>query len=124
MGSPRRTSDYLEALRERVVVFDGAMGTNLQLHNLGPDDFGGAALEGCNELLVETRPDVVAAVHRSFLEVGCDVIETDSFGSLPWVLAEYGIAARTRELARRSAELAPEAAAGGAGRMCAGARRR
>src|ERR1700683_701280 len=93
-GSDPLAGPYLEALRERVVVFDGAMGTHLQLHNLGPDDVGGAALEGCNELLAETRPDVVAAVHRSFLEVGCDVIETDSFGSLPWGLAADGGAAR------------------------------
>jgi 5-methyltetrahydrofolate--homocysteine methyltransferase len=114
------TSPYLDALRRRVIVFDGAMGTNLQLHNLGPDDFGGAALEGCNELLVVTRPDVVAAVHRSFYEVGCDVIETNSFGSLPWVLAEYGIAERTRELARLSAELACDVAGGWDGRFVAG----
>ena len=111
---------YLRALEDRVVVFDGAMGTNLQLHDLGPDDFGGAVLEGCNEVLVATRPDVVAAVHRSFLEVGCDVIETDSFGSLPWVLAEYGIAGRTRELAHRSAVLARDVADGWDGRMVAG----
>jgi 5-methyltetrahydrofolate--homocysteine methyltransferase len=111
---------YLAAVRERVVVWDGAMGTNLQLRNLGPDDFGGPALEGCNELLVVSRPDVVADVHRSFLEVGCDVIETDSFGSLPWVLAEYGIAERTRELARRSAELAREVVSGFPGRLVAG----
>jgi 5-methyltetrahydrofolate--homocysteine methyltransferase len=117
---PTTSDRYLSALRERVVVFDGAIGTNLQLHNLGPDDFGGAALEGCNELLVATRPDVVAAVHRSFLEVGCDVVETDSFGSLPWVLAEYGIAERTRELARRSAELAREVSSGWDGRLVAG----
>jgi 5-methyltetrahydrofolate--homocysteine methyltransferase len=113
-------SPYLEALRQRVVVFDGAMGTNLQLRNLGPDDFGGPALEGCNELLVVTRPDVVAAVHRSFYEVGCDVVETDSFGSLPWVLAEYGIAERTRELARLSAELARDVAGEWDGRFVAG----
>ena len=119
-AAPLEVSAYLDALRERVVIFDGAMGTNLQLHNLGPDDFGGAALEGCNELLVVTRPDVVAAVHRSFLDVGCDVVETDSFGSLPWVLAEYGIAERTRELARRSAELAREVAGAWDGRFVAG----
>ncbi len=111
---------YLDAVRSRVVVFDGAMGTNLQLHNLGPDDFGSPALEGCNELLVATRPDVVAAVHRSFLEVGCDVVETDSFGALPWVLAEYGLADRTRELAHRSAEIAREVADGFDGRFVAG----
>jgi 5-methyltetrahydrofolate--homocysteine methyltransferase len=111
---------YLEALRQRVVIFDGAMGTNLQLRNLGPDDFGGTALEGCNELLTVTRPDVVADVHRSFLEVGCDVIETNSFGSLPWVLAEYGIAERTRELARLSAGVARDVADGWDGRFVAG----
>ncbi|MBO0730116.1 MAG: methionine synthase, partial [Acidimicrobiaceae bacterium] len=99
---------YLDAVRDRVVVFDGATGTNLQLRQLSPDDFGGAAYEGCNEILVETRPDVVADLHRSFLEVGCDVVETDSFGALPWVLAEYGLADRTRDLARRAAVIARE----------------
>ena len=99
-------STYLQALRERVVIFDGAMGTNLQMLGLGPDDFGGPELEGCNEWLVETRPDVVAQVHRSFYEVGCDVVETDTFGSTSVVLAEYGLADRARELTRRAAELA------------------
>ena len=103
---------YLDAVRERVVVFDGATGTNLQLRHLGPDDFGGPALEGCNEILVETRPDVIADLHRSFFDVGCDVVETDSFGALPWVLAEYGLAARTHELALASARLAKEVASG------------
>jgi 5-methyltetrahydrofolate--homocysteine methyltransferase len=93
-----------------VVVFDGATGTNLQLRNLGPDDFGGPALEGCNEVLVDTRPDVVADLHRSFFDVGCDVVETNSFGSLPWVLAEYGLADRTRELAAKAARIACEVA--------------
>ena len=99
-------STYLQALHERVLIFDGAMGTNLQLLGLGPDDFGGPDLEGCNEWLVETRPDVVAQVHRSFYEVGCDVVETDTFGSTSVVLAEYGLADRAREITRRAAELA------------------
>src|SRR5579872_478024 len=103
---PGPVHPYLDAVRERVVVFDGAIGTNLQLRHLGPDDFGGVALEGCNEILVDTRPDVVADLHRSFFDVGCDVVETDSFGDLPWVLAEYGIAERTRELATKSAVIA------------------
>ncbi|MGP8162804.1 MAG: methionine synthase [Acidimicrobiales bacterium] len=103
---------YLDLLAERVVIFDGATGTNLQLRGLGPDDFGGPALEGCNEVLVVTRPDVVRDLHRSFLEVGVDVIETDSFGAFPTVLAEYEIAERSAELARRSAELAREVAHG------------
>ena len=99
-------SSYLQALRERVVIFDGAMGTNLQLLGLGPEDFGGPELEGCNEVLVETKPELVAQVHRSFYEVGCDVVETDTFGSTSVVLAEYGLADRARELTRTAAELA------------------
>jgi 5-methyltetrahydrofolate--homocysteine methyltransferase len=101
---------YLDAVRERVVIFDGATGTNLQLRHLGPDDFGGAALEGCNEILVDTRPDVVADLHRSFFDVGCHVVETNSFGALPWVLAEYGVAHRTGELAAKAARIARDVA--------------
>jgi 5-methyltetrahydrofolate--homocysteine methyltransferase len=99
-------STYLQALRDRVVIYDGAMGTNLQLLGLDADDFGGPELEGCNEVLVETRPDLVAQVHRSFYDVGCDVVETDTFGSTSVVLAEYGLAQRARELTRVAAELA------------------
>ena len=101
---------YLQLARERVVVFDGAVGTNLQLRDLGPDDFGGERYEGCNEMLVLTRPDVVRDLHRSFLDVGVDVLETNSFGAFSVVLAEYGLADRAGELARRSAELAREVA--------------
>jgi len=108
-------ADYLDAVRERVVVYDGATGTNLQLRGLTADDFGGPVLEGCNELLVVTRPDVIAELHESFFAVGVDVVETDSFGSLPWVLAEYGIASRARELAAASARIAREVASGHGG---------
>ena len=103
-------SSYLKAVSERVVVFDGAMGTNLQLANLTADDFGGPELEGCNELLVVSRPDVVDRVHRSFFEVGCDVVETDTFGAFAPVLAEYGQAHRVRELNLAAAALARGAA--------------
>ncbi|HEY6622228.1 MAG TPA: methionine synthase [Acidimicrobiales bacterium] len=103
-------SSYLRAVRERVVIFDGAMGTNLQLANLTADDFGGSELEGCNELLVVTRPDVVDRVHRSFFEVGCDVVETDTFGAFSTVLAEYGLSDRVRELNLAAARLARAAA--------------
>ncbi|MDQ6837611.1 MAG: homocysteine S-methyltransferase family protein, partial [Actinomycetota bacterium] len=113
-------SAYLDAVAERVVIIDGAVGTNVQLRHLSADDFGGPALEGCNEILVETRPEVIADLHRSFFEVGCDVVETDSFGSLPWVLAEYGIADRTRELARASAGIARQVASGYDNRFVAG----
>lgn len=103
-------SPYLDAVRDRVLVFDGAMGTNLQLMDLGADDFGGPELEGCNEILVVTRPDAVARVHRSFFEVGCDVVETDTFGGFAPVLAEYGLQDRVWELNLAAATLAREAA--------------
>src|SRR5580692_9546390 len=80
-----------ELLRERILVLDGAMGTMLQQENLTAADFGGAHLEGCNENLNLTRPDVVLGVHRKYLEAGADIIETNTFGSTPLVLAEYGL---------------------------------
>ncbi|MBV8980412.1 MAG: methionine synthase [Acidimicrobiia bacterium] len=103
---------YLEAARERVVVYDGATGTNLQMRDLTVDDFGGPALEGCNEVLVDTRPDVVADLHRSFFEVGSDVVETDTFGAFSVVLAEYDIADRAHELNVKAAQIAKEVASG------------
>ena len=103
--------ERLHGLGRPVLVFDGATGTSLQQMDLGPDDFGGAALEGCNENLVFTRPDAVQAVHRQFLEAGCDVIETDTFGATSLVLAEYDIADQTFALNKRAAELAREVAA-------------
>ena len=106
MPFDERGRAYLQATRERVVIFDGAMGTSLQLANLNADDFGGRSLEGCNEILVVTRPDVVEGVHRSFLEAGVDVVETDAFGAFSVVLADYGIAERTRELNIAAAEIA------------------
>jgi 5-methyltetrahydrofolate--homocysteine methyltransferase len=101
---------YLEAINERVIVFDGAFGTFVQGLDLGPDDFGGAALEGCNEMLCLTRPDVIRAMHSAFLDVGVDALETASFGSFDVVLNEYGIADRTRELNIAAARLARETA--------------
>ncbi|MHB8672020.1 MAG: homocysteine S-methyltransferase family protein, partial [Acidimicrobiales bacterium] len=99
-------------MRERVVIFDGATGTNLQLRELSAEDFGGAALEGCNEILVATRPDVVADLHASFLDVGVDVVETDTFGAFSTVLAEYDLAERAHELNLTAARLAREVASG------------
>ena len=103
-------ASFIEAVHESLVIFDGATGTNLQTLNLGPDDFGGPAYEGCNEILCATRPEAIADLHRSFFDVGCQVVETDSFGSLPWVLAEYGIAGRARDLARSAASIARDVA--------------
>ena len=102
--------ERLHAPERPVLVFDGATGTSLQQMDLTADDFGGAALEGCNEYLVFTRPDAVQAVHRQFLEVGADVIETDTFGATSLVLAEYDIADQTFALNKRAAELAREMA--------------
>ncbi|MFZ4564827.1 MAG: methionine synthase [Prochlorococcaceae cyanobacterium] len=102
--------ERLHAPERPVLVFDGATGTSLQQMNLTAEDFGGLALEGCNENLVLTRPDVVQAVHGQFLEVGCDVIETDTFGATSLVLSEYDIQDQAFEINRRAAELAREMA--------------
>ena len=99
-----------ELLSERILVLDGAMGTMLQQRHLTAEDFGGAALEGCNENLVRTRPDVVLDIHRKYFEAGSDIVETNSFGGAPIVLAEYGLAAEAAELNKRAAELARQAA--------------
>ncbi|MHB8610725.1 MAG: methionine synthase [Candidatus Acidiferrales bacterium] len=99
-----------ELLLERILVLDGAMGTMLQQRHLTAEDFGGAALEGCNENLVRTRPDVVLDIHRKYFEAGSDIVETNSFGGAPIVLAEYGLAADAHFLNRRAAELARQAA--------------
>ena len=93
-----------------VLVFDGATGTSLQQMELTAADFGGSALEGCNEILVRTRPDVVRAVHKQFLDAGCDVIETNTFGSTSLVLAEYDLENEAFELNRQAALLAREMA--------------
>jgi 5-methyltetrahydrofolate--homocysteine methyltransferase len=106
MKSLTLKSAYLDALRERVLVFDGAMGTNIQRHHLSAEDFGGKSLEGCNDNLVLTRPDVIQGIHESFLAVGCDVVETCTFQSTPHRLREWGIEPRTHELNVNAARLA------------------
>ncbi|MBD2594457.1 methionine synthase [Nostoc spongiaeforme FACHB-130] len=108
------THPFLERLRSPdspVIVFDGAMGTNLQTQNLTAEDFGGAQYEGCNEYLVHSKPEAVAKVHRDFLAAGADVIETDSFGSTSIVLAEYDLADQAYYLSKTAAELAKGVAA-------------
>src|ERR1700756_2647540 len=102
----RNLTESARALRDllshRILVLDGAMGTMLQQRHLVAEDFGGAALEGCNENLVRTRPDVVLDIHRKYFEAGADIVETDSFGGTPLVLAEYGLQADAPLLSRRS----------------------
>ncbi|HNS38234.1 MAG TPA: homocysteine S-methyltransferase family protein, partial [Anaerolineaceae bacterium] len=101
---------YLDALAERVMIFDGAMGTSLQKMNLTAADFGGEQTMGCNDYLVITAPDKVAAVHRSFLEVGVDVVETDTFRANRLTLGEYGLGERVAEINLAAAKLARQAA--------------
>jgi 5-methyltetrahydrofolate--homocysteine methyltransferase len=99
-------SRYLDELDRRVLVYDGAMGTNIQRYNLSADDFGGKTLEGCNDNLVLTRPDVIQAIHESFLEVGCDVVETCTFQSTPRRLHEWGLGDKVRDINVAAARLA------------------
>ena len=101
-------SEFLNAVNERVVVYDGAMGTNIQFRNLTADDYWGK--EGCNELLVLSRPDVIADIHAAFFAVGCDIVESNTFGSTRIVLAEYGLEDRTRELNLAACKVAREVA--------------
>jgi 5-methyltetrahydrofolate--homocysteine methyltransferase len=97
---------YLDALQDRVLVYDGAMGTNLQLQKLTAAQFGGEATNGCNDYLVITYPQAVEKVHRAFLEVGVDVIETCTFRSNRLTLGEYGLAGQTLEINLAAAKLA------------------
>ncbi|MFZ1978853.1 MAG: methionine synthase [Bacteroidota bacterium] len=97
---------FLDILKQKIIVFDGASGTHIQGQNLTPDDFGGENLAGCNEVLVFSKPSAVENVHRDYLEAGCDVIETDSFGGTSVVLAEYGLQDRAYELNAQSARIA------------------
>ncbi|MEX2111138.1 MAG: methionine synthase [Gemmatimonadaceae bacterium] len=107
----RRTqSPYLEALHRRVVIYDGAMGTNIQRYNLSAEDFGGKSLEGCNDNLVLTRPDVIQEIHESFLAVGCDVVETCTFQSTPRRLHEWELGDKVRDINLAAARLARSAA--------------
>src|SRR6185295_9154047 len=96
-------------LNERILIFDGATGTNLQLHNPTVDDYAG--LEGCTEILLDTHPDWIEQLHASFFKVGCQVVETNSFGANRIVLSEYGIAERAYELNVKAAQLARKVAA-------------
>src|SRR3954462_15509531 len=110
MTEKKIESRYLDELNRRVLVYDGAMGTNIQRYNLSAEDFGGKALEGCNDNLVLTRPDVIQAIHESFLEVGCDVVETCTFQSTPRRLHEWGLGDKVRDINVAAAQLARAAA--------------
>ena len=101
--------DYLRLLTERVLVYDGAMGTQLMALDLTPADFGGERYAGCNEALVLTRPDAIRNIHIAYLEAGADAIETDSFTATRLKLDEYELGEKTYEINRRAAEIARDA---------------
>ena len=110
MGNDR-SNQLRAALTSRILVLDGAMGTMIQQRNLTAADFGGPALEGCNEHLVLTRPDVIRDIHRQYFAAGANLVETNTFGATPLVLAEYGLADQCHAINVRAAQLAREAGA-------------
>src|SRR6266436_6669262 len=99
-------SQFLDTLTHRVLIYDGAMGTNIQDYQLSAEDYGGQATEGCNEYLLLTKPSVIEEIHTGFLEAGCDVLETDSFTGSRLKLDEYGLGALTHEINLTAARLA------------------
>jgi len=101
-------ADFLQIVKERVVVYDGAMGTNIQKRNPTLDDYWGK--ENCSEVLVLSRPDIIRDIHADFFRVGCDVVETDTFGGTGIVLGEFGLRDRVREINVKAAQLAYEVA--------------
>lgn len=103
-------NDLNQILAERIVLLDGAMGTEIQNRELDPEDFGGPDLDGCNENLVRTRPDVIKDIHTSYYEAGSDIVVTNTFGSSPIVLEEYGLQDDAYEISKKAAELAVELA--------------
>ena len=106
MHNSDRINQLKAMLQRRILVVDGAMGTSIQGKDLGPEDFGGADYEGCNEYLVLTRPDVISDIHQAYLEAGADILETNTFGATSVVLAEYDLAHEARRINRAAAELA------------------
>ncbi|MFC4101102.1 methionine synthase [Paenibacillus xanthanilyticus] len=99
-----------EMMGRRILILDGAMGTMIQQRDLGAADFGGEELEGCNEMLVLTRPDVIQDIHEAYLEAGADILETNTFGAASVVLAEYDIPEKAREINLAAASIARKAA--------------
>ncbi|WP_018755614.1 methionine synthase [Paenibacillus terrigena] len=99
-----------EQMKHKILILDGAMGTMIQREDLTEDDFGSEELDGCNEILVLTRPDVIQKIHEEYLEAGADILETNTFGATSVVLAEYDLQDRARELNLAAAKLAVDAA--------------
>src|SRR4029077_15882710 len=102
-------TDFFQVVKERVVVYDGAMGTNIQLRNPSLDDYWGK--ENCSEVLVLSRPDIIRDIHAAFFAVGCDIVETNTFGGTRVVLGEFDLRDRVAEINIAAAKLAREVAA-------------
>ena len=105
----QRIERLYQELEKRVLVLDGAMGTAIQGKNLTATDFGGPEYEGCNEYLVLTRPDIISSIHEDYLQAGADIIETNTFGSTPLVLAEYDLQRKFDEINLAAVKLARHA---------------
>lgn len=121
-----RGGDLLPAMRERIVVLDGAMGTMIQRQGLTEADFRGdrfagwhCPVKGCNDLLVLTCPEVIKNIHAAYIDAGADIIETDTFNANAISLADYGLEEYVAEINRTAARLAREVADG-----CSNGRRR
>ena len=110
MDSSERINELKSLLGQRILITDGAMGTQIQARGLGPEDFGGEEYEGCNEYLNITRPDVIEDIHRGYLEAGADIIQTNTFGATALVLGEYDLAHEARRINREAAAIARRAA--------------
>ncbi|MGE0823843.1 MAG: methionine synthase [Candidatus Binatia bacterium] len=100
----------LSLLQERIILFDGAMGTAILAHGLTVEDFGGSDYEGCNEYLPLIRPQLIADIHAGFFSAGCDIVETNTFGGTRIVLAEFGLQDKALEINRAAAQLAKQVA--------------
>ena len=100
---------YLDAIEDHIVLFDGAMGTSIQNYDLTAEDFGGEQYNGCNDHLVLTRPEIIQEIHESFLAVGSEAVETDTFRGNRLTLDEYGLGDKTLELNRAAAQVARRA---------------
>src|SRR6266404_142133 len=101
-------SNFLQLVKERVVVYDGAMGTNIQKRNPTLDDYWGK--ENCSEVLVLSRPDIIRDIHADFFQVGCDIVETNTFGATRTVLCEFGLQDRVSEINLAAVKLAKDVA--------------
>src|SRR5687768_9282788 len=106
----KENSELTNLVKEKILVLDGAMGTSIQKYDLSAQDFGGPQYEGCNEHLLLTQPSVISEIHEGYLKAGADILETNTFGTTPIVLAEYGLQDKAHEISKVGAQIAKELA--------------